>query len=79
MEYLRIKTRQGHKEEIVSSSQQKNELHVVFITYVLELYYIFHVLTYPVTKTTSGIKWELERPRYLVSFDRPTRIIEFTW
>ena len=66
--YLQLKVRQCRKEERASSSCQKNELHVVFIMYLLELYKNCHIRTYPVPDTTSGIQWKLERPGYLVSF-----------
>ena len=33
-----IKTRQGRKEVRVRSSSQRNEIYIIFITYVLELY-----------------------------------------
>ena len=52
----------------MSLSRQKNKLHVVFIMYLLELYYNCHVGTYSVPDTTSGIRWELEQPGYLVYF-----------
>ena len=55
MVYLWLKKVKDVKEERGSSTWQKDEIRVAFIMYVLELYYNFHVWSYPITATILGI------------------------